>query len=220
MCAALLLAAFDVRLRVVSYGVRSPEVAGPVRLAVASDLYSCRYGDGQRTLLDAVGAQAPDVVLLTGDIVDDKLAEDNAWTAVTALANGYPCFYVTGNHEWWSGEAERICEQMADLGITVLRGTSADLTVGESTITLCGIDDPDSGRKQLEKTGKAASADDFTVLLAHRPERFSEYLEQPFDLIVSGHAHGGQWRIPGILNGLCAPNQGLFPKYAGGPVSL
>jgi len=56
----------------------------------------------------------------------------------------------------------------------------------------------------------------FTLLLSHRPERIEDYLGYPFDLILSGHAHGGQWRLPGIVNGLYAPNQGLFPKYAGG----
>ncbi len=54
------------------------------------------------------------------------------------------------------------------------------------------------------------------MLLVHRPENYADYRKYAFDLVLCGHAHGGQWRIPGILNGLYAPSQGLFPKYAGG----
>lgn len=215
----LALAAFDARLRVAPYEIVTEEASAPVNLVVLSDLHSCAYGEGQRTLLDAVAAEIPDAVLLTGDIVDDVLPEENAWTAISALAAEYPCYYVTGNHEWWSGEAERICEQMEDLGVTVLRGTGSALSVGGQTLTFWGVDDPDSGESeaQLAQAGQgAAEREGLHILLAHRPERIDDYLAHPFDLIVSGHAHGGQWRIPGILNGLLAPNQGLFPQYAGG----
>lgn len=214
----LLLAALDVRLRTVTYEIASDKVTAPVRLAVVSDLHSCAYGEGQRTLLDAVDAQAPDAVLLTGDIVDDELPEENAWTAVAALAETYPCLYVTGNHEWWIADTERVLRQMEALGVTVLRGDQASLTLNGQSVAFCGIDDPDSGESetQLAEVGSSVTGDAFTVLLAHRPERIDSYLEYPFDLILSGHAHGGQWRIPGLLNGLYAPHQGLFPRYAGG----
>lgn len=214
----LLAAAFDVRLRVATYEIASKKVAAPVRLAVVSDLHSCAYGRGQRTLLDAAAAQAPDAVLLTGDIVDDEMPENNAWTAVAGLAEAYPCFYVTGNHEWRIADTERVLRRMEDLGVTVLRGGSAALEANGQSIALCGIDDPDSGESeaQLAEVGSTVTENTFTVLLAHRPERITDYLAYPFDLVVSGHAHGGQWRIPGILNGLYAPHQGLFPVYAGG----
>lgn len=217
LCGLVLLpAAFDTRLRIAAYEVTSGEVSAPVRLAVLTDLHSCVYGEGQRTLLDAVAAQLPDAVLLGGDIVDDVLPEGNAWTTVKALAQAYPCAYVTGNHEWWSGEAERICREMTDLGVSVLRGDGVIWELNGQTIAVCGIDDPDSGEDQLAAAGTDVNEDIFTILLAHRPECIDQYREYPFDLIVSGHAHGGQWRIPGLLNGLYAPHQGLFPRYAGG----
>lgn len=214
----LLAAAFDVRLRVVTYEIVSEKVTAPVRLAVISDHHSCAYGSGQRTLLGAVSAQAPDAVLMTGDIVDDDMPEENAWTAVEGLAKTYSCLYVTGNHEWWLEDTERVLRRMEDLGVRVLQGDSAVLELNGQTVTICGIDDPDSEESdaQLAEVGGTVTGDNFTVLLAHRPERIISYLAYPFDLIVSGHAHGGQWRIPGILNGLFAPHQGLFPKYAGG----
>lgn len=214
----LLAAAFDVRLRVVRYEIASDKVTAPVRLAVVSDYHSCAYGDGQRTLLDAVAAQKPDAMLMTGDIVDDEMPEENAWTAVAGLAESYPCFYVTGNHEWWIADTERVLRRMEALGVTVLQGESASLEVHGQSIAICGIDDPDSGNSdaQLAEVGEIVTENAFTVLLAHRPERIVSYLAHPFDLVLSGHAHGGQWRIPGLLNGLYAPHQGLFPVYAGG----
>jgi predicted MPP superfamily phosphohydrolase len=214
----LLAAAFDSRLRVVTYEVPTEKLTEGFRLAVLTDLHSCAYGEGQRELLDAVEAQAPDAAVLVGDIVDDVLPQENAWTVVSALAERMPCFYVTGNHEWWSGEAERICEEMESLGVTVLRGESELLSFSGGSIQICGIDDPDSGEsgEQLASAGSLIQEDAFTILLAHRPEEIQAYLRYSFDLILSGHAHGGQWRIPGLLNGLYAPNQGWFPAYAGG----
>lgn len=214
----LLAAAFDVRLRTVTYEIASSKVTAPVRLAVVSDLHSCAYGEGQQTLLDAVAAQSPDAVLMTGDIVDDEMAEENAWTAVAGLAATYPCFYVTGNHEWWIADTERVLLRMEELGVTVLQGECAPLEINGQTVAICGIDDPDSGEseEQLAAVGNTIMENTFTVLLAHRPERIADYLAYPFDLVLSGHAHGGQWRVPGILNGLYAPHQGLFPTYAGG----
>ena len=211
----LLLLALDNRLTVRRYRIETEKVTEPIRILVVSDLHSCAYGENQQELLDAVAAEAPDLVLLPGDIVDDVLPEDNAWTVLEALAEKWPCCYVTGNHEWWSGEAERICREIEALGIHVLRGESTEITVKGQNLTVFGIDDPDSGEDQLSRFSDTAG-EGYAILLAHRPERIETYRRYPFDLIVSGHAHGGQWRLPGLINGLYAPNQGLFPAYAGG----
>lgn len=213
----VLAAALDVRLRTVHDTVVSSALTAHVRLALLTDLHSCAYGERQETLLRAVEEQAPDAVILAGDIVDDVLPEENAWTAVSALAEAYPCLYVTGNHEYWSGEADRICGDMEALGVLVLRGSAVSLELGGQSLQFCGVDDPDSGQtaQQLAQVGERLG-EGFSILLAHRPEAVYDYVQYPFDLILSGHAHGGQWRIPGLLNGLYAPNQGLFPKYAGG----
>ena len=221
--AVLLVVACDSRLVLRTYTVETEKLSGPVRLVVLTDLHSCRYGEDQQDLLGLVAGLSPqpDAVLLAGDIVDDELPEENAWTTIAGLAEAYPCFYVTGNHEWRGGEAERICVAMEDYGVTVLRGETVDLAAASQTIRICGIDDPDAGaEEQLAQVGTRVEEETFSVLLAHRPERIEEYLRYPFDLIVSGHAHGGQWRIPGLLNGLFAPNQGLFPQYAGGQYSF
>ena len=217
----VVIAGVDSRLKTVTYEIVSDEVESPVTLAVLADLHGCSYGEGQRELLDAVSKVQPDAVLMLGDIVDDVMPEKNAWTTVSALSEEYPCYYVTGNHEWRT-DAERICDEMSELGITVLRGDCTELVVGEMVLTLCGLDDPDAGlwQEQWERLEETVEGDAFTVLLSHRPERVEDYESLGTDLVVAGHAHGGQWRIPGVLNGLLAPHQGLFPPYAGGMYPL
>ena len=148
------------------------------------------------------------------------------------LAEMYPCYYVTGNHEYWSREIGTILDIIEGYGVTVLSGECDAIEINGQTINICGVDDPDVEvylaegvpiEWQLESADEAAKKAEetvgeelFTVLLSHRPELFELYQEYDFDLVLSGHAHGGQWRIPGVLNGLFAPDQGLFPEYAGG----
>ena len=224
-CAALAVtavAALNDSLTTRLYEVRSEKVREPVRLVLLTDLHSCAYGAGQRKLLDAVEAQHPDLVLLGGDIVDDdpSLDEENAWTVVRALAERYPTFYVTGNHEFWGGRPEELKRRMEAYGATVLEGACETVIFQGQPLGICGVDDPAVGEKswevQLDRAAAEADPDYFNILLTHRPERVDRYEGRGFDLVLAGHTHGGQWRIPGLLNGLLAPNQGFFPQYAGG----
>ena len=225
--AFLLLAAFDVRLTTRRYVIDAPEITGNIKIAFVADLHSCTYGSGQTTLINTINTLNPDLVLLGGDIFDDELPNENTKLFLNGIANRYPCYYVSGNHEYWGG-AERFSDQMSILqkyGVTVLSGNYDVVSIRGESINIAGIDDPDAFYVSAEYTGvidQLKSLDDdiendfYTVLLAHRPEYFDVYSEYGFDLVLSGHAHGGQWRIPLILNGLFAPNQGIFPEYAGG----
>jgi len=228
----LILFSCDSRLKNVYYTVESDKLSAPVRIALLTDLHSCRYGENQKNLIEAVQKQNPDIVLLGGDIFDDKVPHKNAELTVKQLAEKYPCYYVTGNHEYWSREVGKILDSIESYGVTVLSGECDTITINGQIINICGVDDPDaevylaegvpieeqmnSANEATKKAEKTAGTEIFTVLLSHRPELFETYQEYDFDLVLSGHAHGGQWRIPGILNGLFAPNQGLFPEYAGG----
>lgn len=203
-----------------TYTIISKKVTKSIRIALLTDLHSCSYGEGQRELLDAVAGQQPDVVLLGGDIVDDLLPEENAWVMVQGLAQRYPTYYVTGNHEYRSGKVETIRQTMEQCGVTVLEGECHTLLLEGQLIQICGVDDPRCGESmwqdQLDAAAKEINLDNFSLLLTHRPELVDSYAECGFDLILAGHAHGGQWRLPGIINGFLAPNQGFFPAYAGG----
>ena len=237
-----IILAFDSRLLIRRYTIDADEITSTIRIALVTDLHSCKYGEGQRELIEAVAAQNPDVVFFVGDIFDDVLEETNTELFLAGLADKYPCYYVTGNHEYYGGKY-KFDNQMAILkkyGITVLPGEVVTLKVNGETINLCGVNDPDvymvetefeenpeeyiqaqtnkeaSFTEQLEYISEAASDANYTILLSHRPEYYEIYMEYDFDLVLCGHAHGGQWRRPGILNGLYAPHQGIFPKYAGG----
>ncbi len=220
------------RLKVVRYVLKAEGIGRPIRIALVTDLHSCAYGDGQQALLDAIGEQAPDVVLLGGDIFDSRLPDGNSMTFLKEIGGRYPCYYVIGNHECRGDEVlfEKRMQALEEYGIVRLSGEIAELETGGAKICICGVDDPDnwtgwrgrlmhaesSFREQLANLAAQPKDGAYTVLLTHRPEMLELYSRYGFDLALAGHAHGGQWRIPGILNGLFAPDQGLFPRYAGG----
>lgn len=220
----LTLIALDERLTLRTYTVVSPKLTAEVRLAVVTDFHS---SDNADDVVAMVASCAPDAVLMVGDMFDDDTANrptERTLSLMRQLSAQYPCYYVSGNHEAWTGEMDALYQQTEEAGVTVLRMSSGVLTVRGQRIALCGIPDPYemvfSGAPDTEEQLRQALEDvdsaDFTVLLAHRPELLAKYAQFPLDLVVSGHAHGGQVRIPGVLNGLYAPNQGWFPKLAGG----
>ena len=220
----LTLIALDERLILRTYTVVSPKLTAEVRLAVVTDFHS---SDNADDVVAMVASCAPDAVLLVGDLFDDDTQNrptERTLSLMRQLSAQYPCYYVSGNHEAWTGEMDALYQQTEEAGVTVLRMSSGVLTVRGQRIALCGVPDPYemvfSGAPDTEEQLRQALEDvdsaDFTVLLAHRPELLAKYAQFPLDLVVSGHAHGGQVRIPGVLNGLYAPNQGWFPKLAGG----
>lgn len=220
----LTLIALDERLILRTYTVTSPKLTAEVRLAVVTDFHS---SDNADDVVAMVASCAPDAVLMVGDMFDDDIANrptERTLSLMRQLSAQYPCYYVSGNHEAWTGEMDALYQQTEEAGVTVLRMSSGVLTVRGQRIALCGVPDPYemvlSGAPDTEEQLRQALEDvdsaDFTVLLAHRPELLAKYAQFPVDLVVSGHAHGGQVRIPGVLNGLYAPNQGWFPKLAGG----
>lgn len=220
---ALMLWAADMRLAVRTYTVDLPMMKGNIRLAVIADLHSCRYGKNQQHLLAALDAQKPDAVLLCGDFFDDKLPLNNARLTLAGITAKYPCYYVTGNHEYWADAQKflQMTELLETYGVENISGKCVPLSLNGCTVNLCGADDPDNFRNmplpaQLPALISSTNPALDTLLVSHRPEAFDAYCAAGFDLVLSGHAHGGQWRIPGVLNGLLAPDQGFLPKYAGG----
>lgn len=235
--AGLLLAGLDSRLLLRKYTVDSPKVTAPVRIVLVTDLHSCRYGENQIQLIQAVRSQNPDIVLLSGDIFDEHQDSTNARQFLAGIAGLYPCYYVTGNHEYrCEPEAfAEIFQILKENQIKVLSGVWDTLTIKGQALNICGVDDPSAHTSvdlveyavgetqappdflsQLDAVSKAGDNGTYSILLSHRPEYFEDYAARGFDLVLCGHAHGGQWRIPVLLNGLYAPGQGLFPKYAGG----
>lgn len=192
--------------------------SSPFKLALLTDLHSCYYGENQHELVDRLKRQRPNIILLGGDIYDDRLSFDNTDRLLAQLPAIAPTYYVDGNHEWWLVKDKRseTLQRLTNYGVIPIMGKQ--VTIPNTRIVLFGLSDPDSGQfdSQLEQLGKQAKPENLNILLSHRPERIDAYRRYPFDLVLSGHAHGGQWRLPFVFNGLFAPSQGFFPKYAGG----
>ena len=200
-------------------------VDGNVRAALVTDLHSCFYGPDQRWLTDRIDKEAPDVIFLGGDIFDDDLSDDNARKAIKYLVAKYPCFYVTGNHEFWSGRVDEMKAFMKSVGVTVLEGDCENITINGVVVDVCGVDDPtymsdDQWLEQLDAAYAKTDSTHFRVLLTHRPEKVDVYSRYDFDLILAGHAHAGQMKVPFLNIGLFAPDQGYFAKYVDGIYTL
>ena len=210
----------DQRVVVRTYTVESDEIEAPVRLVVLADYHGCDYGPDGAELVQAVSALQPDAILLVGDMFSadgDAEEELRMFRQMDSIAFTY---YVTGNHEYWEYDVPQLLARVAETGVTVLDQSCVSLVVDGQRINICGIPDP-YAYVDTEVALRRAAGDiehaAFTVLMAHRPELIEQYAANgSFDLVVSGHAHGGQVRIPFLVNGLCAPNQGWFPQYAGG----
>jgi len=222
---------FDVRLKTVIYTIDSDKVHNPILIGLITDLHSCEYGEKQKNLVNEINRNKPDIILLGGDIFDDKIGDDHTIELLDEITKNYPCYYVTGNHEFWSGRIDRILQILESYQVKVLRGVTDVIEVRGEKISISGIDDPEyldyqeneseqdnksDQDTQLQRISKEIDNQNFTILLAHRPSYVKTYMECGFDLVLSGHAHGGQWRLPGVQNGLFAPDEDWFPTYSGG----
>lgn len=190
-----------------------------------SDLHSKYFGTNQVHLVEKVTNIKPDLIVFTGDLVDaNRYNEKTSIALMEELIRIAPVYYVTGNHEWSSGKFDSLEAKLEELGIQIMRNRAEEIVKGNDKIQLIGIDDPKVKEHSTERATTEESImhsiegledDNYRILLSHRPEMLSLYAEYEFDIVFSGHAHGGQVRIP-FIGGLVAPNQGLFPDYTSG----
>lgn len=191
-----------------------------------SDLHNKVFGDEQDKLIGKVEDLSPNIIVITGDLIDRRRYNlEKAMLFINSAVKIAPVYYVSGNHEAWSGKYYEIKERLIDAGVIVMEDSKLDITRGNNSIKLLGLSDPDfltsdyidgtDTSKVEEKLKEWSEIEGFKILLSHRPELFDLYSENNIDMIFSGHAHGGQIRLP-FVGGLVAPDQGLFPKYTAG----
>lgn len=203
-----------------------PDAFDGYRIAHISDLHNAEMGDGNKKLLAMLREAEPDIIAITGDMIDSR--NTNVAVALAFAEEAMliaPCYYVTGNHEARVSEYEELKTGLEAVGVVVLDDARMELVLSSESITLLGVDDPsfytdylfgDAATVVSSKLAQLTTEEiGFTVLLSHRPELFDTYVESGMNLVFSGHAHGGQFRLP-FVGGLIAPNQGLFPEYDSG----
>lgn len=213
-----------------------PKSFDDFKIVQLSDIQNEYEGDKLAYLLKKVKKEKPDIIAITGDLVDiRKYNPDTTLELLNKLKEIAPIYFIYGNHDILiNGDSynKRIVEEMQEIGVKILNSASDTIIKGNDSINILGIQDPsisfysqelsniaDSDNKmkyiledvESKKTDKEA----FTILLSHRPEYFKTYTEFDFDIVLSGHAHGGQARIP-FVGGLYAPGQGILPKYTSG----
>ena len=193
-------------------------------IAHISDLHNARFGKDQEKLVALLKAAQPDLIAITGDLIDKRRpGMQNVLRFVERAVAIAPVFYVTGNHEAKSKEFPLLKEALGRLGVTLLLDRTVSIERGGAQIALAGLSDArfvtadktKFAAVSAEKLSAFLPKEGFTLLLAHRPELFAVYRAAGADLTLCGHAHGGQFRLP-LVGGLIAPNQGLFPKYTAG----
>lgn len=204
---------------------RVPQAFNGFRIAQVSDLHNRQMGKNNKNLLAMLTACRPDIIVFTGDMIDSRQTDIEVTVRFAREAVKIaPCYYVPGNHESRLTEYAEFKQKLLDAGVTVLEDAAVAIERSGARILLQGMVDPafrtddillhmdETVRAQLESLPKE---DAFTVLLSHRPELFPQYKDHSADLVFTGHAHGGQIRLPWI-GGLYTPSQGWFPEYDAG----
>ncbi len=206
---------------------RIPAEFSGYRIAQVSDLHNAEFGAENTKLLQIISESTPDIIVITGDLID--MNHTNIDTALDFAKNAVqiaPTYYVSGNHEAGLSQYDELKEGLKSVGVIVLEDEAIQLEHNGSTVTLIGLSDPNFaiGNDVFDETpamvstkinGLLENENGYTILLSHRPELFETYVSCGIDLVFSGHAHGGQFRLP-FIGGLVAPNQGFFPKYDAG----
>ncbi len=196
------------------------------RIVHLSDLHGHEYGDGSRDLLQQVREQAPDLIVITGDLID----QEEQLQMIPALARGLaaiaPAYYVTGNHEWalGSGAVKELKGLLGQCGVTVLSNQYEILERDGGAIVLAGVDDPNGYADQTTPEELHAWIQEeapglTTVLLAHRNDHFGQYANAGYDFVMSGHGHGGIVRLP-FIGGLIGTDRRFFPPWTSGAYTL
>lgn len=198
------------------YAENLPAEFDGLRIAHLSDLHGKEFGENNSLLIEQVANAQPDVIFITGDLIDQESQYERLGVLMDGLTAIAPTYYVTGNHEWAVRKVPELKTLLREHNVQVLSDEYELWNRGDATLAIAGVDDPNGPADQ--KTGPELRGEinaDFTLLLSHR-DTVEEYASWGYDVVFCGHGHGGIFRIPIIDRGLISTNRTLFPEYDGG----
>ena len=207
-----------------------PQAFDNFKIAQVSDIHCDRVGLSDLSFIKKIKDFNPAIIVITGDVLDSYNNDmDIAYNILSQLAIIAPCYFVSGNHELrLPEEYKQLINIMKKLNITYMNNSNQLITKNSESINLVGVEDYNFFKNEdnlnhrtnfIETLKELYSPDHFNILLSHRPEKFPIYADIKYELIFSGHAHGGQWRVP-FVGGIFSPSQGFFPKYTNGNYAL
>lgn len=200
------------------YIYESPKISEDLdgyKIVQISDLHNKSFGSDQSRLLDKIREYEPDMIAVTGDLIDSTFTDvEKAMTFIGGAVEIAPTYFITGNHELWVDYEvkEDLISQLENAGVICLIDESIVIEHEGTKFNLIGLDDNSLFGSTLQAEMEELDTDLFTLLLAHEPQYLKNYSESDVDLVLSGHAHGGQFILP-FIGGLVAPGQGFNPEY-------
>ena len=203
-----------------------PQAFDNFKIAQVSDIHCDRVGLSDLSFIKKIKDFNPDIIVITGDVLDSYNNDmDIAYNILSQLAIIAPCYFVSGNHELrLPEEYEQLINIMKKLNITYMNNSNQLITKNNESINLVGVEDYNFFKNEdnlnhranfIKTLEELYSPNHFNILFSHSPEKFPIYADIKYELIFSGHAHGGQWRVP-FVGGIFSPSQGFFPKYTNG----
>lgn len=187
------------------------------RIVQISDLHNAEFGKENKKLLETIRSCSPDIIVITGDLVDSNHTNvERAVAFVKEAVKIAPVYYVTGNHEYWldPSENEQMMQGILAAGAYDLDDEAVCIEKGDSSFMLIGLDDQHLSDETL-KNLLQEQKNELSIVLAHEPQYLQNYANAGADLVLTGHAHGGQIRLP-FVGGIVAPDQGFLPEYTSG----
>lgn len=229
----------NISITTTKYKIKSdkiPKSFDDFKIVQLSDIHNECYGDKLTKLIKNIKKENPDIIVITGDLVDaQKYNTKQTLNFLDNIKDLAPVYFIYGNHDIAiNGDSyyDRLVEDIEERGINILNIKTESIKRGNESINILGIQDPSTlyyveGFEEVldneskikfmieDVLDKRENKETFNLVLSHRPEYIDIYKDYNLDLVLTGHAHGGQFRIP-FVGGIYAPGQGFFPKYTAG----
>lgn len=192
-----------------------------IKILHISDVHNKKFPNDNKGLFKKIEKMNTDIIVITGDLIDDDTKDFRyIYSFIDDLLKiNKNIYYVSGNHEWRTGRKNELAEGLKARKVKVLNNDNSIYIKGDLAINICGVDGAKTRYYDLDRGFNNINSNYFTVLLAHQPGIINNRESRKADLILSGHTHGGQIRVP-FIGAIVAPGQGLFPKYDQGKFSI